>query len=62
MTAEERLIIAIFGKKAEETRDVSLRVPHGEKGTVIDVKVFSPTSTSARRSTTSIKSQRSASA
>jgi DNA-directed RNA polymerase subunit beta len=41
MTAEERLIIAIFGKKAEETRDVSLRVPHGEKGTVVDVKVFS---------------------
>jgi DNA-directed RNA polymerase subunit beta len=41
LTAEERLIIAIFGKKAEETRDVSLRVPHGEKGTVIDVKVFS---------------------
>jgi DNA-directed RNA polymerase subunit beta len=41
MTAEERLIIAIFGKKAEETRDVSLRLPHGEKGTVIDVKVFS---------------------
>ncbi|MCH8979682.1 MAG: DNA-directed RNA polymerase subunit beta [Armatimonadetes bacterium] len=41
MTAEERLIIAIFGKKAEETRDVSLRVPHGEKGVIIDVKVFS---------------------
>ena len=41
MTAEERLIIAIFGKKAEETRDVSLRLPHGEKGTIIDVKVFS---------------------
>ncbi len=41
MTAEERLIIAIFGKKAEETRDVSLRVPHGEKGVVVDVKVFS---------------------
>ncbi|MDH7602219.1 MAG: DNA-directed RNA polymerase subunit beta [Armatimonadota bacterium] len=41
LTAEERLIIAIFGKKAEETRDVSLRVPHGEGGTVIDVKVFS---------------------
>ncbi|MEI6511827.1 MAG: DNA-directed RNA polymerase subunit beta [bacterium] len=40
MTAEERLIIAIFGKKAEETRDVSLRLPHGEKGQVIDVKVF----------------------
>ncbi|MBS1721571.1 MAG: DNA-directed RNA polymerase subunit beta, partial [Armatimonadetes bacterium] len=41
MTAEERLIIAIFGKKAEETRDVSLRLPHGEKGIVVDVKVFS---------------------
>ncbi|MCX6344739.1 MAG: DNA-directed RNA polymerase subunit beta [Armatimonadetes bacterium] len=41
LTAEERLIIAIFGKKAEETRDVSLRVPHGESGTIVDVKVFS---------------------
>src|SRR5581483_3135007 len=41
MTAEERLIIAIFGKKAEETRDVSLRLPHGEKGTIVDVKRFS---------------------
>jgi len=41
LSAEERLIIAIFGKKAEETRDVSLRLPHGEKGKVIDVKVFS---------------------
>ncbi|MHB9037797.1 MAG: DNA-directed RNA polymerase subunit beta [Armatimonadota bacterium] len=41
LTAEERLIIAIFGKKAEETRDVSLRVPHGETGTIVDVKVFS---------------------
>ncbi len=41
MTAEERLIIAIFGKKAEEVRDVSLRLPHGEKGHVVDVKVFS---------------------
>jgi DNA-directed RNA polymerase subunit beta len=41
LTAEERLIIAIFGKKAEETRDVSLRVPHGEKGKVVDVKIFS---------------------
>lgn len=40
-TAEERLISAIFGKKAEETKDVSLRIPHGEKGTVIDVKVYS---------------------
>jgi DNA-directed RNA polymerase subunit beta len=41
LTAEERLILAIFGKKAEETRDVSLRVPHGEKGKIVDVKVFS---------------------
>jgi DNA-directed RNA polymerase subunit beta len=41
LTAEERLIIAIFGKKAEETRDVSLRVPHGEKGKIVDVKIFS---------------------
>ncbi len=41
LTAEERLIIAIFGKKAEETRDVSLRVPHGEKGKVVDTRVFS---------------------
>ncbi len=41
LTAEERLIIAIFGKKAEETRDVSLRVPHGNSGRVVDVKVFS---------------------
>jgi DNA-directed RNA polymerase subunit beta len=41
LTAEERLIIAIFGKKAEETRDVSLRVPHGNGGRVVDVKVFS---------------------
>jgi len=41
LTAEERLIIAIFGKKAEETRDVSLRVPHGEKGKIVDTKVFS---------------------
>ncbi len=41
LTAEERLIIAIFGKKAEETRDVSLRLPHGERGTVVEVKVYS---------------------
>jgi DNA-directed RNA polymerase subunit beta len=41
LTPEERLVIAIFGKKAEETRDVSLRVPHGEKGKVIDIKRFS---------------------
>jgi len=40
-SAEERLIIAIFGKKAEEASDVSLRVPHGGKGKVVDVKVFS---------------------
>ena len=41
LTAEEKLVIAIFGKKAEEMRDVSLRVPHGEKGVIIDTKVFS---------------------
>lgn len=41
LTAEERLIIAIFGKKAEETRDVSLRVPHGNGGRIVDIKVFS---------------------
>ncbi|MBI3910313.1 MAG: DNA-directed RNA polymerase subunit beta [Armatimonadetes bacterium] len=41
LTPEERLVIAIFGKKAEETRDVSLRVPHGEKGKIIDIKRFS---------------------
>lgn len=41
LTAEERLIIAIFGKRAEETRDVSLRVPHGNGGRVVDVKTFS---------------------
>jgi DNA-directed RNA polymerase subunit beta len=41
LTPEERLVIAIFGKKAEETRDVSQRLPHGEKGKVIDVKRFS---------------------
>jgi DNA-directed RNA polymerase subunit beta len=38
---EERLLRAIFGEKAREVRDTSLRVPHGEKGKVIDVKVFS---------------------
>lgn len=41
MTAEERLIIAIFGKKAEETRDVSLRLPHGEKGVAINRLIYS---------------------
>jgi len=41
LTAEEKLVIAIFGKKAEEMRDVSLRVPHGEKGIVIATKIFS---------------------
>jgi DNA-directed RNA polymerase subunit beta len=41
LTAEEKLVIAIFGKKAEEMRDVSLPVPHGEKGIVIATKVFS---------------------
>ena len=41
LTAEERLVIAIFGKKAEEMRDVSLRVPHGATGIVIGSQVFS---------------------
>ncbi|MBI2265673.1 MAG: DNA-directed RNA polymerase subunit beta [Armatimonadetes bacterium] len=41
LTAEERLLRAIFGEKARDVRDTSLRVPHGEKGIVIDVKVFS---------------------
>jgi len=41
LTAEERLLRTIFGEKAREVRDTSLRVPHGEKGTVIDVKVLS---------------------
>jgi len=40
LTPEERLLRAIFGEKAREVRDTSLKVPHGETGTVIDVKVF----------------------
>ena len=40
LTAEERLLRAIFGEKAREVRDTSLRVPHGEQGTIVDVKVF----------------------
>ena len=40
LTAEERLLRAIFGEKAREVRDNSLRVPHGESGIVVDVKVF----------------------
>ena len=40
LTAEERLLRAIFGEKAREVRDTSLRVPHGEGGKVVDVKVF----------------------
>ncbi|MEA5038669.1 MAG: DNA-directed RNA polymerase subunit beta [Clostridiaceae bacterium] len=43
LTAEERLLRAIFGEKAREVRDTSLRVPHGESGTIVDVKVFSRT-------------------
>ena len=39
-TAEERLLRAIFGEKAREVRDTSLRVPHGEYGIIVDVKVF----------------------
>ena len=41
LTAEERLLRAIFGEMAREVRDTSLRVPHGESGIVVDVKVFS---------------------
>ncbi len=41
LTAEERLLRAIFGEKAREVRDNSLRVPHGEAGTIVDVKIFS---------------------
>src|SRR5260370_915643 len=41
LTPEERLLRAIFGEKAREVRDTSLKVPHGENGKVIDVKVFS---------------------
>ena len=41
LTAEERLLRAIFGEKAREVRDTSLKVPHGERGIVVDAKVFS---------------------
>ena len=41
LSAEEKLLRAIFGEKARDVKDTSLRVPHGEKGKVIDVKVFS---------------------
>ncbi|MGI5870948.1 MAG: DNA-directed RNA polymerase subunit beta [Bacillota bacterium] len=41
LTAEERLLRAIFGEKAREVRDTSLKVPHGESGKIVDVKVFS---------------------
>ena len=59
LTPEERLLRAIFGEKAREVRDTSLKVPHGESGKVIDVKVFSrdddhelpPASTSSYGST-----------
>ena len=40
LTAEERLLRAIFGEKAREVRDTSLKVPHGEAGTIVDVKIF----------------------
>jgi len=43
LTSEERLLRAIFGEKAREVRDTSLRVPHGEAGTIVDVKVFDRT-------------------
>ncbi len=40
LTAEERLLRAIFGEKAREVRDTSLKVPHGEAGTIVDVKIY----------------------
>ncbi|MBL7158950.1 DNA-directed RNA polymerase subunit beta [Candidatus Microgenomates bacterium] len=40
LTAEERLLRAIFGEKAREVRDTSLRIPHGERGTVVDIKIL----------------------
>ncbi len=40
LTAEERLLRAIFGEKAREVRDTSLKVPHGEYGIIVDAKVF----------------------
>ena len=40
LTAEERLLRAIFGEKSREVRDTSLKVPHGEAGTIVDVKIF----------------------
>lgn len=40
LTAEERLLRAIFGEKAREVRDTSLKVPHGEAGTIVDIKIF----------------------
>ena len=42
LTAEERLLRAIFGEKAKEVRDTSLRVPHGEYGIIVNVEVFTP--------------------
>ena len=55
LTPEERLLRAIFGEKAREVRDTSLKVPHGETGKVIGVRVFSTarTATSCRRASTS---------
>ena len=55
LTPEERLLRAIFGEKAREVRDTSLKVPHGEEGKVIDVKVFSRDEQprAARRASTS---------
>ena len=42
LTPEEKLLKAIFGEKAGDVRDTSLKVPHGEYGTVVDVKIFTP--------------------
>ena len=52
LTSEEKLVRAIFGEKAAEMRDTSLRVPHGEKGKVVDVKRFSRVKTLCERCNT----------
>ena len=50
LTAEEKLLRAIFGEKAREVRDTSLKVPHGEYGIIVDTKVFESAPASTRQS------------
>ena len=49
LTAEERLLRAIFGEKARDVKDTSLRVPHGERGKVVDVQIFTREATTSSR-------------